>query len=93
MHTHTVTPMRTRAPRTPYHSLGGEAEMLIPDWAQRRSVYRTSGRTMYLVETDRIDDARGDLAKLDRAGWDVSVNDSGQGAQIAFTRRDLQKAA
>lgn len=93
MHTHTVAPLRARAPRTPYHSLGGEADMLIPDWAQRRSVYRTSGRTLYLVETDRIDDARGDLAKLDRAGWDVSVDTAGPAARIALTRRDLVQAA
>lgn len=81
--------------RTPYHSLGGDTEMLIPDWAQHRSVYRSAGRTLYLVETDSLSDARLDLARLDRAGWDVRVSEGseGEGARIALTRKELAKAA
>lgn len=93
MHMNTVAALRPVAARTPYHSLGGESEMRIPDWAQRRSVYRTSGRTLYFVETDRIDDARRDLAQLDRAGWNVSVDADGPAARIALTRRELAQAA
>lgn len=82
-----------RPARTPYHSLGGDTDMRIPSWAQRRSVYRSSGRTLYLVETDRLDDAQRDLAQLDRAGWDVSVETAGDASRIALTRRDLARAA
>lgn len=84
-----------RAARTPYHSLGGETEMIVPDWAQHRSVYRTSGRTLYVVETDRLSEARSDLRKLERAGWEVRVaqDPTGPGARIALTRRDLAHAA
>lgn len=85
----------TPAPkRTPYHSLGG-GDMRIPEWAQHRSVYRASGRTLYLVETDRLSDARVDLARLNQAGWDVQVAEhaDGPGARIAFTRREFARAA
>ncbi len=80
--------------RTPYHSLG-DGEMIIPDWAQHRSVYRTSGRTLYVVDTDRLGDAKGDLARLNRAGWDVQVAEHPEhaSARIAFARRDLAVAA
>ncbi len=81
--------------RTPYHSLGGETEMRVPSWAQHRSVYRASGRTLYLVETDRLSEAKNDLRRLDRAGWDVRVDKTSAGsrARIAFTRRELARAA
>ncbi|KTR87430.1 hypothetical protein [Leucobacter chromiiresistens] len=81
--------------RTPYHSLSGADEMLVPDWAQRRSVYRSSGRTLYVVETDRLTDARSDLKRLDRAGWNVTVSElpSSERARIALTRKELARAA
>ena len=81
--------------RTPYHTLSGADEMLVPDWAQRRSVYRSSGRTLYLVETDRLSEAQSDLARLDRAGWNVSVSEpaTGEHARIALMRKDLARAA
>lgn len=93
--TRTTTARPVRALRTPYHSLGGDDTMRVPDWAQHRSVYRTSGRTLYLVETDRLDDARADLRRLGHAGWDVRIAEdpSGSGARIALTRGDLAKAA
>jgi hypothetical protein len=81
--------------RTPYHSLGGEDGMRIPNWAQHRSVYRVAGRTLYLVETDRVDEAKLDLKRLDRAGWDVRVTEdpAASVARIALTRRELAQAA
>lgn len=81
--------------RTPYHSLGGEDGMQIPAWAQHRSVYRAAGRTLYLVETDRVDDAKLDLKRLDRAGWDVQLTEDPTGpvTRIALTRRELAQAA
>lgn len=81
------------APRTPYHSLGGETQMHIPDWAQHRSVYRSAGRTLYVVETDTFADAKKDLARLGRAGWNVSIENTGPGARIAFSRMNLAHAA
>ena len=88
---------RRRPLRTPYHSLGDDHEMRVPEWAQHRSVYRTGGHTMYLVETDNLDEARGDLNRLDRAGWEVRVSEDpgapGSRARIALTRRDLARAA
>ncbi|QIK64884.1 hypothetical protein G7068_13140 [Leucobacter viscericola] len=84
-----------RTLRTPYHSLGGEDGMQIPAWAQHRSVYRAAGRTLYLVETDRVDDAKLDLKRLDRAGWDVQVTEDPTGpiTRIALTRKELAQAA
>jgi hypothetical protein len=81
--------------RTPYHSLGGEDGMRIPSWAQHRSVYRAAGRTHYLVETDRFDDAQLDLKRLARAGWDVRVTEDSAAhiTRIALTRRELAQAA
>lgn len=79
--------------RTPYHSLGGGHEMIVPGWAQHRSVYRAAGRTLYVVETDRLDDARLDLARLSRAGWAVQIEGEPSDARITLTRRDLAKAA
>ncbi|QYM76954.1 hypothetical protein [Leucobacter luti] len=81
--------------RTPYHSLGNESEMRVPGWAQHRSVYRTSGRTLYLVETDRPAEARRDLERLTRSGWDVRVEPAAAGelTRIALTRSDLARAA
>lgn len=89
---------RERPLRTPYHSLGADHEMLVPDWAQHRSVYRTQGRTLYLVETDCLDEARDDLRRLDQVGWEVHVTEDpeaprGSRARIALTRRDLVRAA
>lgn len=91
----TAAPRPVATLRTPYHSLSGVGDMLVPDWAQRRSVYRSSGRTLYMVETDRLSDARVDLKRLDRAGWDVRVSPlpTGDHARIALTRRDLARAA
>lgn len=85
MHTNNITPIRRNA-RTPYHSLGHDAALHIPEWAQHRSVYRSNGRTLYVVETDSIDSARTDLARLDRAGWHVDVTESGPAARIALSR-------
>ena len=86
---------RGAALRTPYHALGADQEMRVPVWAQHRSVYRTAGRTIYLVETDRLADARGDLATLDRAGWDVRIAAGADGdpTRIALTRREFARAA
>ena len=80
MHTQNITPIRP-APRTPYHSLGEDAKMRIPEWAQHRSVYRSAGRTLYVVETDTLADARHDLA-----GWNVAVQSEGASARIALSR-------
>ncbi len=80
--TNTIRP----APRTPYHSLGGETQMHIPEWAQHRAVYRSAGRTLYVVKTDELAAARHDLKRLDRAGWDVSVESEGSNARIALSR-------
>ncbi|MFC6234174.1 hypothetical protein ACFPZL_03640, partial [Leucobacter soli] len=63
--------------RTPYHELGSIAETTpegaprVPAWAGHRSVYRAAGRTLYLVETDRLADAAHDLDELSRRGWQV----------------------
>lgn len=87
---------RTAAPlRTPYHSLGTADEMRVPKWADQRSVYRSAGRTLYIVDTASFADARADLKTLDRAGWEVQVakDPAGSGARIALTRRDLARAA
>ncbi|PRI10247.1 hypothetical protein [Leucobacter massiliensis] len=97
----TVTPLHPQYPvrplRTPYHSLGDGSEMVVPSWAQHRSVYRSSGRTLYLVDTERLSDAHGDLARLDRAGWEVRVAEDpeapGSRARIALSRRELAQAA
>lgn len=94
----TITNITHVAPqplRTPYHSLGDGAGMHIPDWAQHRSVYRSSGRTLYLVETDRLSDAQLDLKRLGRAGWSVQVEEDPEGSlsRIALTRKDLARAA
>lgn len=81
--------------RTPYHALSDDMQLVVPDWAGQRSVYRSSGRTMYLVDTDQLSAARGDLKRLARAGWDVQVakHPAGAGARIALSRRDLARAA
>lgn len=81
--------------RTPYHSLGGDDAMRVPTWAERRSVYRASGRTLYLVETDSLVDARDDLALLNRAGWQVQIDEdpATSRARIAFTRPEYARAA
>lgn len=92
MKKHTISTIRP-APRTPYHSLGGDTQMLIPGWAQHRSVYRSAGRTLYVVETDTLADAQKDLARLGRAGWNVSVENTGPGARISLSRSELARAA
>lgn len=81
--------------RTPYHSLGAPDAMCVPEWAEQRSVYRSAGRTFYVVDTASFADARADLKTLDRAGWDVQVakDPAGSGARIAFSRRELAHAA
>lgn len=85
MHTNFTNTIRP-APRTPYHSLGDDAQMHIPDWAQHRAVYRSAGRTLYVVETDKIAAARRDLKRLDRAGWNVAVESAGKTSRIALSR-------
>jgi len=80
--TNTVTPLRT-----PYHELGEAGAPHVPTWAGRRSVYRSAGRTLYLVHTDRLDSARRDLAALASRGWDVKIDPSGgTAASIALMR-------
>lgn len=101
--THTITHLPTAAAgrtapatlRTPYHALGADGEMRVPTWAQNRSVYRTGGRTLYFVETDSLEAARLDLARLDRAGWEVRIaeGEDGDTSRIALTRRELARAA
>lgn len=84
-----------RTLRTPYHALGELAQHdgtpRVPEWAQHRSVYRAAGRTLYLVETDRLDAARQDLDALSRLGWQVQVDRaddrSGDVANITLSRR------
>lgn len=95
MNTNNITDFAPQPLRTPYHSLGDGASMHIPDWAQHRSVYRSSGRTLYLVETDRLSDAQLDLKRLGRAGWNVRVEEDPEGSstRIALTRKDLAQAA
>lgn len=73
--------------RTPYHALGDGTGPRTPEWATHRSVYRASGRTLYLVETDRFDAAQRDLATLARNGWDVQVDRAGRAASIALSRK------
>lgn len=85
MHTNTNTQIRP-APRTPYHSLGGDTEMRIPEWAEHRAVYRAAGRTLYVVETERLGEAKRDLAKLGRSGWNVAVEAAGEAARISLSR-------
>ena len=93
MHQH-VTPSQTAPPRTPYHELSDSAAPHVPEWACRRSVYRGSGRTTYLVETDRIDAARRDLQRLQRRGWRVRVTELGRNsASVALSRGPHRRAA
>lgn len=87
MSTHTRYPDTVAPVRTPYHELGEAGAPRIPAWARRRSVYRSAGRTLYLVETDRIDAARRDLGALARRGWDVRIDPAGgTAASIALSR-------
>lgn len=65
------------APHTPYRTLSelnGETSVSRPAWAERLSVYRVGGRTLYLAEPDRIDRAaKRDFARLTKAGWTVTT--------------------
>lgn len=70
--------------RTPYHALGSASAPRIPAWAEHRSVYRGSGRTLYLVETKNLDAARTDLRRLSADGWDVQVERSADTARVAL---------
>jgi len=74
--------------RTPYHALGGGSPR-IPAWAQRRSVYRSAGRTLYCVGTDQLGTARRDLRTLASRGWEVEIDPDrdGEGASIVMSRR------
>lgn len=76
--------------RTPYHQLGSAGHPRIPAWAERRSVYRSAGRTLYLVETSKLDEARSDLESLQRGGWHVRitppVSTSSATASVALVR-------
>lgn len=80
-----ITPITTL--RTPYHELGADGTPVIPDWAGQRSVYRSAGRTLYLVETEALDRARRDLEALANRGWEVRIDRAGQRkASIALSR-------
>jgi hypothetical protein len=79
--TNNITPLRT-----PYHELSAGDTPVVPEWAGHRSVYRAAGRTLYLVETDRLDAARDDLDSLAGLGWDVRIDCAGSGANIVLTR-------
>ena len=83
----TATGARTAGTRlyTPYHALGGERGTRVPDWAGHRSVYRGSGRTLYLIETDRLASAREDLERLSSEGWDVTIERGRSGDRIALS--------
>lgn len=74
--------------RTPYHELGAGLPR-VPEWAQHRSVYRSAGRTLYLVETDSLDTARHDLDTLSSSGWEVHIErtDDGSAASISLSRK------
>lgn len=80
---------------TPYHALGDEHGVRVPEWAQHRSVFRGAGRTTYLVETDSLDAAQGDLEQLATNGWDVRIERSGADdvARVTLTQRDVVRAA
>ena len=75
--------------RTPYHALSESDKPLVPSWAKHRSVYRSAGRTLYLVETDSLEGAGADLLTMATRGWDVKIDQpAGEpGASIALTRR------
>lgn len=75
--------------RTPYHELSEGNSPLVPEWAQHRSVYRSAGRTLYLVETDSLDSASDDLLTLAERGWDVQIDRAAgnPGASISLSRR------
>ncbi len=82
-----AAPGAVTTPRTPYHELGHGSGPRVPAWARHRSVYRSAGRTLYLVETDRIDAARRDLDELEGRGWDVRIEPAGgTTASIALSR-------
>lgn len=80
---------------TPYHALSDGRSLRIPGWAERRSVYRSGDRTVYVVETDCLDLARRDLRRLADSGWDVSVEEGHDGTQarIALTQREFARVA
>lgn len=80
-----LAPVRTL--RTPYHALGELGTPRVPEWAGHRSVYRAAGRTLYLVETDRLDAARRDLRMLAQGGWDVQIDHDGEAASITMSRK------
>lgn len=80
-----ITPI-TRI-RTPYHELGADGSPMVPEWAGQRSVYRSAGRTLYLVETDALDRAQRDLNELASRGWEVRIDRADQRtASIALSR-------
>lgn len=80
--TNNITPLRT-----PYHALGEGVVPVVPAWARNRSVYRSAGRTLYLVETDSLHTAKQDLEHLSRSGWDVHIdNVDNSTASIALSR-------
>jgi hypothetical protein len=73
--------------RTPYHELGANGTPTVPNWARQRSVYRSAGRTLYLVETDSLDTAKSDLERLARRGWNVHIDGAdARTASISLTR-------
>lgn len=74
---------------TPYHELG-DGSPRVPEWAQHRSVYRSAGRTLYLVETDSLTSAHADLDTLSHRGWDVRIERAGNSdatANISLSRK------
>ena len=71
---------------TPYHELG-DGSPLVPEWAQHRSVYRSAGRTLYLVETDSLATAHRDLDTLSNSGWEVRIDEAAERASISLSRK------
>ncbi|WP_217136422.1 hypothetical protein [Leucobacter chinensis] len=66
-------------PQTPYRALSAlgasdEPQTLIPSWASKRSVFRAGHATYYVVETERVSDARADLQSLESLGWVIDIH-------------------
>lgn len=73
-HIETIQAPATSRLATPYHELGNADGPRIPGWAEHRSVYRGGGRTIYMVETKRLNRAaRRDLTHLSEHGWQVTI--------------------
>lgn len=71
-------------PYTPYRALGEQ----IPVWAVRRSVHRVAGRTVYAARPATLTPAdRAELARLERLGWRVDINELANGVLILTSER------